>query len=112
MCGVQCSRSDNGVTVGIAAVQNRSRLKNKCKPNDMKRNSKSQAGHSSNTLVGGCLSPIEKLESIMSKFGEAHSMLARTKLSKEEYQPISSLLATAKVELFNYYYELKTGVQK
>jgi len=38
---------------GIAAVQNRSRLKNKCKPNDMKQNSKSQAGHSSNTLVGG-----------------------------------------------------------
>jgi len=55
---------------------------------------------------------IYKLESIMSKFGEAHNMLARTKLSKEEYQPISSLLATAKVELFNYYYELKASVTK
>jgi len=43
----------------------------------------------------------------MSKFGEVHNMLARTNLSKEDYQPISSLLATAKVELFNIYYELK-----
>ena len=38
-------------TVGIAAVQNRSRLKNKCKPNDMKQNIERPARHSSNTLV-------------------------------------------------------------
>jgi len=41
------------VTVGIAAVQNRSRLKNKCKPNDMKQNIERPARHSSNTLVVG-----------------------------------------------------------
>ena len=57
--------------------------------------------HSSNTNV------VRRLEDIMSKFGEVHNMLARTNLSKEDYQPISSLLATAKVELFNIYYELK-----
>lgn len=39
------------LTVGIAAVQNRSRLKNKCKPNDMKQNIERPARHSSNTLV-------------------------------------------------------------
>lgn len=50
---------------------------------------------------------VGRLEDIMSKFGEAHNMMARTKLSTEEYQPISSLMATAKVELFNIYYELK-----
>ena len=50
---------------------------------------------------------VRRLEDVMSKFGEAHNMMARTKLSKEEYQPISSLMATAKVELFNIYYELK-----
>lgn len=50
---------------------------------------------------------VRRLEDVMSKFGEAHNMMAGTKLSKEEYQPISSLMATAKVELFNIYYELK-----
>lgn len=50
---------------------------------------------------------VRRLEDVMSKFGEAHNMMARTKLPKEEYQPISSLMATAKVELFNIYYELK-----
>lgn len=56
-----------------------------------------------------CIKPnvVRRLEDIMSKFGEAHNMMARTKLSTEEYQPISSLMATAKVELFNIYYELK-----
>lgn len=67
----------------------------------MKSNRITSAGHSSNTDV------VRRLESVMSKFGEAHNMLARTKLSKEDYQPISSLLATAKIELFNIYYELK-----
>lgn len=38
-------------TVGIAAVQNRSRLKNKCKPNDMKQKKITSAGHRSNTYV-------------------------------------------------------------
>ena len=52
---------------------------------------------------------VRRLESCMSKFGEAHNMLARTKLSKEDYQPISTLLASAKVELFNIYYELKNN---
>lgn len=48
-------------------------------------------------------SPKKILESAMAKFGKAHDMLARTKLSSHEYQPISSLLSHAKVELFNYY---------
>jgi hypothetical protein len=58
-----------------------------------------------------CIKPnvVRRLESCMSKFGEAHNMLARTKLSKEDYQPISTLLASAKVELFNIYYELKNN---
>lgn len=50
---------------------------------------------------------LRSLENCISKFGEAHNMMARTKLPKEEYQPISSLMATAKVELFNLYYELE-----
>lgn len=56
-----------------------------------------------------CIKPnvVRRLEDIISKFGEAHNMMARTKLSTEEYQPISSLMATGKVELFNIYYELK-----
>lgn len=51
---------------------------------------------------------IEKLKDIMSKFGEAHNMLAKTSLPKIEYQPISTLLASAKIELFNFYQERKT----
>lgn len=54
---------------------------------------------------------IEKLSGIMSKLGEAHNMLAKTSLSKEEYQPISGLLASAKVELFNFYNEHKAALQ-
>lgn len=50
---------------------------------------------------------IEKLSGIMSKLGEAHNMLAKTSLSKEEYQPISTLLASAKVELIKFYKERK-----
>ena len=70
--------------------------------------------NSSKPHVGGSLGirecQINKLNSIMSKFGEAHNMLARTSLSKKEYQPISSLLATAKVELFNFYLEIKETI--
>ena len=55
---------------------------------------------------------IEKLSGIMSMFGEAHNMLAKTSLPKEEYQPISTLLASAKVELFNFYKEHKAALQK
>ena len=58
------------------------------------------------------LNNIKKLESIMLTFGDAHTMLAKTSLSKEEYQPISSLLAIANVELFNYYSELKKQSKK
>jgi hypothetical protein len=54
---------------------------------------------------------IEKLSGIMSKFGEAHNMLAKTSLSKEEYQPISGLLAKAKVELFNFCNDHKAALQ-
>lgn len=46
---------------------------------------------------------IEVLKDIMLKFGNAHDMLAKSKLTKEEYQPISSLLAKGKIELFNFY---------
>lgn len=48
-----------------------------------------------------------RFEDAMSKLGEAHNLLAKTKLPTEEYQPISSLMATAKVELFNIYNEIK-----
>lgn len=51
----------------------------------------------------------EKLSGIMSKLGEAHNMLAKTSLSKEEYQQISGLLAKAKDELFNFYNEHKAA---
>jgi hypothetical protein len=54
---------------------------------------------------------IEKLSGIMSKLGEAHNMLAKTSLSKEEYQPISGLLAKAKVELFNFCNDHKAALQ-
>lgn len=47
------------------------------------------------------------LEAIMTKFGEAHILLARTRLPTDEYQPISSLLAEAKVELFKFYSKFK-----
>ena len=47
------------------------------------------------------------LESIMEKFGEAHTLLARTNLPKEQYNPISSLLAHAKIELFTFYSAMK-----
>ena len=66
-----------------------------------------QVNHVSQTIAKPNV--VRRLESCMSKFGEAHNMLARTKLSKEDYQPISTLLASAKVELFNIYYELKNN---
>lgn len=50
---------------------------------------------------------IKNMEDILLHFNEAHNMLAKTSLSKEEYQPISGLLAKAKVELFNFYNEHK-----
>lgn len=43
---------------------------------------------------------VEELESVMMQLGQAHDMLAKTKLTPNEYQPISSILATVKVELF------------
>lgn len=51
-----------------------------------------------------------RLSEVMQKFGEVHNMLARTTLPKEEYNPISNLLAVAKVELFNIYYDLKNEI--
>jgi len=50
---------------------------------------------------------IRQLEIIMSKFGEAHNLLAKTKLPKEQYNPISNLMATAKAQLFFLYQRLK-----
>ena len=54
---------------------------------------------------------IRNLEDILLRFGEAHNMLAKTSLSKEEYQPISTLLASAKVELFKFYNGHKAALQ-
>lgn len=51
-----------------------------------------------------------RLSDVMLKLGEVHNMLARTTLSKEEYNPISNLFAVAKVELFNIYYDLKNEI--
>ncbi len=51
-----------------------------------------------------------RLSDVMQKLGEVHNMLARTTLSKEEYNPISNLFAVAKVELFNIYYDLKNEI--
>lgn len=48
-----------------------------------------------------------RFEECMSQLGEAHNLLAKTNLSKKEYEPISGLLAKAKVELFKIYYGFK-----
>lgn len=48
-----------------------------------------------------------RLSDVMPKFGKVHDMIARTPLSKKEYQPISTLLSEAKVELYNAYLEAK-----
>lgn len=66
-------------------------------------------GNSTKPRVGGSTAKeqIECLNSIMLKFGKAHNLLAKTSLSKKEYQPISSLMTTAKVELFNFYIKIK-----
>lgn len=53
---------------------------------------------------------IHRLEDVMLQLGEVHNMLARTPLSKDFYQPISSKFAIAKVELFNIYNELKNEI--
>lgn len=73
------------------------------------KNSSTKAETTTSSLPIGNTDVVRRLESVMSKFGEAHNMMARTKLSKEDYQPISSLMAKAKVELFNIYYELKNN---
>lgn len=52
---------------------------------------------------------IKVLENIMSDFGEAHNMLAKTKLDSKEYNPISHKLAEAKIQLFNFYNTLKNS---
>ncbi len=52
---------------------------------------------------------IVKLEDCMSKFGEAHNLLAKTDLHMDKYKPISALLSKAKIELFNVYNELKNS---
>lgn len=76
---------------------------------EQKPNSKQKVGATSVRPSIAKPNVVRRLESCMSKFGEAHNMLARTKLSKEDYQPISTLLASAKVELFNIYYEFKNN---
>ena len=50
---------------------------------------------------------VKGIESCMHKFGDAHTMLAKTCLSEDEYNPISHLLADAKVELFKIYNQIK-----
>ena len=50
---------------------------------------------------------VKGIESCMHKFGDAHTMLAKTSLSEDEYNPISHLLADAKVELFKIYNQIK-----
>jgi hypothetical protein len=52
-----------------------------------------------------------RIEYIMPELGEVHNMLARTSLSKSEYQPISTKLAEVKVELFKLYQELKDATK-
>ena len=49
-----------------------------------------------------------KFNEVMLMLGGAHDMLARTKLETKDYQPVSSLLAKAKVKLLNLYTELKS----
>ncbi len=53
-----------------------------------------------------------RVEYIMPELGEVHNMLARTSLSKEEYQPISTKLAEVKLELFKMYQELKEATKR
>lgn len=53
-----------------------------------------------------------RVEYIMPELGEVHNMLARTSLSKEEYQPISTKLAEVKIELFKLYQELKEATKR
>jgi len=43
----------------------------------------------------------KKFESAMMQLGDAHTMLARTTMASKDYDPISGLMAKAKVTLFN-----------
>jgi hypothetical protein len=52
-----------------------------------------------------------RIEYIMPELGEVHNMIARTSLSKSEYQPISTKLSEIKVELFKLYQELKDAAK-
>jgi hypothetical protein len=45
---------------------------------------------------------IEDYRKALHQLGEAHTLLARTKLLPEEYNPISGLLAEAKITLFKF----------
>jgi hypothetical protein len=52
---------------------------------------------------------VPRLENVMATFGEAHNLLAKSTLPDKEYMPISNLLAAAKIELFNIYWEIKNN---
>ena len=53
-----------------------------------------------------------RLSDVMPKFGKIHDMLAKTSLSKKEYNPISLSFAEAKVELFNTYLQAKEEINE
>jgi hypothetical protein len=73
-------------TVGIAAVLNRSRLKNNCKPNDMKSNIERPARHNSNTLVSCRLSVGDKVKTKYDVFSETeYDKLGAKNVGKETY---------------------------
>ena len=50
---------------------------------------------------------VERLKDIMLRFGEIHTALSKTSLPSNEYNPISGLFATAKIDL----YKLLTDIE-
>lgn len=52
-------------------------------------------------------SAIKKMEDALSLLGEAHTLLAKTSISIDEYQPVSGKLTKSKLELFEVYHEIK-----
>ena len=51
---------------------------------------------------------LDLLQEILLTFGEAHDLVAKSTLPKEEYNPISALLAKGKVDLFEFYNRIKS----
>lgn len=53
-------------------------------------------------------SDLDLLQEILLTFGEAHDLIAKSSLPKEEYNPISGLLAKGKMDLFEFYNRVKS----